>query len=135
MRLKQFAIVAFLAVSLAACTLPPLTGAPAPVAKATASPEAQIATGANANAAAISLGTAALQQRRITVAQAKAYRAIVGAAAQALDEASTVLTKCRAETGSTEKTTPDPCRASVAAMIQLALTTVANAKAAFDATK
>lgn len=103
--------------------------------QASFSPEAQIVAGSNALTAAITLATVASRNDKITVTQAKTYRAVFGTASVALDDANRELVKCRTATGSTMKTSPDPCKASVAALISMALDTIASAKRNLDAVK
>lgn len=87
-------------------------------------PEAQIVTGANAVRAAATIAADLLQKNRITVAQAKSYSAILHTASGHLDVANAVLTSCRSKTGSTQKASPDPCAASIASDIALAISVV-----------
>lgn len=84
-------------------------------------PEAQIVNGANTIAAGATLGTVLLRNDRITVVQAKSYRAILGTADSHLKAADTALLACRKSTGSSSKSNPDPCKASVEADIRLAV--------------
>ncbi len=97
------------------------------------SPEAQIATGANALTGATTLATVALRNNKITVVQAKSYRVMLGAAGQALDDANTTLVKCRADTHTAPGLASDPCQPSVVGMITLALDSIANVKRTLDA--
>ena len=85
------------------------------------SPESQIVNGANAITAGATLGTVLLRNDKITVAQAKSYRAILGTADGHLKDADRALLACRTRTGSTSKASPDPCAAGVAADIRLAV--------------
>jgi hypothetical protein len=98
----------------------------------TTSPEAQIATGANALTATTTVATVALKNDKITVAQAKSFRVMLGAASTALDDANTVLVACRKATGSTGATAPDPCAPQVTDVIRIALDTISNVKTALD---
>lgn len=113
---KLLAVIAL--VALAACaTTGTLFGS---------SPEAQIVTGANAVTAATTLATVLLKNDKITVPQAKSYRAVLGAASGHLDTANAALLTCRKTTGSTSKTAPDPCAATVASDISLAVAVVGD---------
>jgi hypothetical protein len=96
-------------------------------------PEAQIVTGANSVNAVATLGTVALKNNKITVAQAKSYSAILHTASAHLDTTNGTLVACRTKTGSTSKSSPDPCAATVADDIALALTMVADVKKILDA--
>lgn len=96
-------------------------------------PEAQIVTGANSVNAVATLGTVALKNNKISVAQAKSYSAILHTAGGHLDATNTVLVACRTRTGSTSKSSPDPCAATVNDDIALALTMVADVKKILDA--
>ncbi len=125
--MKMMLKLSLAAILLAACAT--VTDAIAP------SPESQIAAGANSLAVATTAATVALRNDKITVVQAKNFRAILGAASIALDDANGVLVKCRAATGSTSATSPDPCKPSVVSIIQLALDSVAAAKRGIDTTK
>jgi len=95
-------------------------------------PEAQIVTGANALAVATTGATVALRNDKITVAQAKNYSAILHGASATLDTANGTLLACRKASGSTSATSPDPCRTSVIADIQLALDSIASVKKTLD---
>ena len=116
-----------LAVTLGCASMPGVFGS--------ASPEAQIKAGADGLTAATTVATVALRNNAITVAQAKTYRVVLGAASTALDDANDTLVKCRAATGSASSTSPDPCKASVVDVIQVALDSVASVKAKLDAAK
>lgn len=96
-------------------------------------PEAQIVTGANSVNAVATLGTVALKNNKISVAQAKSYSAILHTASNHLDTTNAALVSCRTKTGSTSKSSPDPCTATVADDIALALTMVADVKKILDA--
>lgn len=98
-------------------------------------PEAQIVAGAGALTAATTVAGTALRNDKITVSQAKSYRVMLGAASAALDQAHADLVKCRAATGSTPTTSPDPCRPGVVPVLQLALESIANIKRTIDAGK
>lgn len=95
-------------------------------------PEAQIATGANATSAAAATGTALLKGGRITAAQAKSYSAILHAASDHLHAANKDLEACRAKTGSTSQTKPDPCAATVASDVGLAVSVIGDVQKALD---
>ena len=85
-------------------------------------PEAQIKSGADKLTAGTNLTAALLARDKITVAQAKSYRAMLGTASSALDTTNNALIECRKMTGSTQATTPDPCKQNVAADVNLVLT-------------
>lgn len=97
------------------------------------SPEAQIKAGADSLTVATTVTTTALRNDKITVLQAKNARAALGAASTALDDANGALVKCRAATGSSPSTSPDPCKASVVSIIQIALDSIASVKRNVDA--
>lgn len=96
-------------------------------------PEAQIVNGANAITATATLGTVLLKNDKITVAQARSYRAILGTADVHLKEANAALLACRANTRSTAHSVPDPCAAGIAGDIRLAVQVAGEVKAALDA--
>jgi hypothetical protein len=102
-----------LCIGLAACAAIQQAGLP--------SPEAQITAGAQAAAAATTTATTLLRDHKITVAQAKGYRNMLAAAGDSLKDADTDLLACRAQTGSTAKTTPDPCWAKISDVVRIAL--------------
>ena len=96
-------------------------------------PEAQIVTGANSVKAVATLGTVALKNDKISVAQAKSYSAILHTASSHLDVANAALVTCRSRTSSTSRSSPDPCAATVADDITLAIQVVADVKKILDA--
>lgn len=96
------------------------------------SPEAQIAAGAQAATAATTTATVLLREQKITVASAKSYRSMLGAANEGLKDANVDLVACRAATGSTEKTSPDPCWPKVADVIRIALENITSVKRTLD---
>lgn len=98
-------------------------------------PEAQIVTGANAITATVGVATVLLKNDKITVSQAKGYRAIIGAADDHLKATHAKLVACRQATGSSSKSSPDPCRASIADDVQLVLTTISEVQRTLDARK
>jgi hypothetical protein len=98
-----------------------------------ASPEAQIKTGADDVKVATVTATVALRNHVITVTQAKSYRNMLAAADEALKDANTDLLACRAATGSTSATSPDPCWPKVSDVITLALDSIAGVKKTLDA--
>lgn len=120
--MKRFLIVAALAAALTGCAS---TGGGQ-------SPEAQIAAGANALTATATLATVLLRNEKISLDQAKSYRVLLGAASSALDTAQATLVQCRQITGSTPRTTEDPCRPQVADVIVLALNSIAGVKKTLD---
>lgn len=85
------------------------------------SPEAQIVNGANLVAVGATIGGTLLKNNKITVTQAKSYRAILGTASEHLDIAALTLLECRKKTRSTSQSSPDPCAPTVADDIALAL--------------
>lgn len=97
-----------------------------------ASPEAQIAAGANTLTATTTLATVALRNQKITVSQAKSFRSMLGAASSSLDDANAALLACRKATGTTAAASPDPCAHGVTDVIKIALDTVAGVKRALD---
>lgn len=96
-------------------------------------PEQQIRDGANSVTVGATIAGSLLQVDKITKAQAVSYRAILGTAGKHLDTAFDDLKKCRAKTGSNEKTTPDPCKPSVQADIDLGTRIAADVKRTMDA--
>lgn len=107
------------------CTTNPATGLPT-LSIGTSSPEAQIKTGADAETAAATLATALLKNGKMTVSQAKSISTMLHAASTALDDANKVLLTCRASTGSTAATKPDPCSIGVAEVVALAVSSIAS---------
>lgn len=88
------------------------------------SPEAQIATGAQTVTAATTAATVALRNHAITLNAAENYRDMLAAAGKALHGADADLQKCRADTGSTAATRPDPCWPKVADVVTIALQSI-----------
>lgn len=88
-------------------------------------PEQQIRDGANSLTSATNLAIGLYQRDRMTAAQAKAYRGMLGTASDALDVTAADLAACRAMTGSTQTTNPDPCKQNVATDLNL-VTSVLN---------
>lgn len=125
--LHVVASLVVLAVALSACSV---TGG-----TLGQTPESQIVNGANSVTAATTLATALLKNDRINVTQAKGYRAILGTASGHLDTANAALVACRSKTGSTAKTSPDPCAPTVADDIALALSVVGDVQKVLDAKK
>jgi uncharacterized lipoprotein YbaY len=109
-----------LCVGLAACAAIQQVGLP--------SPEAQITAGAQAATAATTTATTLLREQKITVPQAKSYRNMLAAAGESLKDANTELLACRAQTGSTAKTTPDPCWAKISEVVRIALENIGSVK-------
>ena len=99
------------------------------------SPEAMIEAGANANVATTTLAATLLRNKKISSAQAEAYREIVIGANKSMNTMNDTLVSCRKSTGSTAATSPDPCKPAVSDLIALALKTIADVKLALDATK
>jgi uncharacterized cupredoxin-like copper-binding protein len=96
------------------------------------SPEAQITAGAQAGAAATVTANTLLRDHKITVPQAKTYRNVLAAGLEGLKDANTDLLACRTATGSTEKTTPDPCWGKVSDVVRIALESIASVKKTVD---
>ena len=96
-------------------------------------PEAQIATGANLVTAQAGVATVLLKNKQISVTQAKGYSGLLHAAGGHLEEANKALLSCRARTGSTAQTNPDPCKATVADDIALGLSVAGEVKRTLDA--
>lgn len=98
-------------------------------------PEAQVVTGANAITATVGVATVLLKNDKITVSQAKGYRALIGAVDDHLKATNAKLVDCRRLTGTTSKANPDPCKATVADDIALVLTTIGEVQKTLDARK
>lgn len=122
--MKMLIASLFAALTLSACAVTGTALGP--------TPESQIVNGANSITAAATLGTVLLRNDRITAAQAKSYRAILGTADAHLKDADKTLLACRAKTGSTAETVPDPCAAGIGADINLALSIAADVKKTLD---
>lgn len=116
MRLKAYFMFYVVAAMVAGCAITGTALGP--------TPEHQILNGANAVTAATVLATSLLRVNKITVVQAKGYRAILGTASGHLDAANVTLLDCRKRTASTSVTSPDPCVATIAADINLAVSVV-----------
>jgi hypothetical protein len=95
-----------------------------------ASPEAQIAAGAEAVTATTTLATVALRNQKITVPQAKSFRNMLAAAGESLKDANGELETCRKATGSTAATAPDPCWPKVQDVVTIALQNIAGVRTA-----
>ena len=89
-------------------------------------PEAQIAKGAQTHTAATTLATALLERRKITTAQDKDYRDMLGTASTALDGSAKRLQACRALNTGKPVATPDPCAVGVSADVNLALSVLSE---------
>lgn len=113
-----------LCIGLAACAAVQQVGLP--------SPEAQITAGAQAATAATTTATVLLREQKITVPQAKSYRNMLAAAGESLKDANTDLVACRAQTGSTPATTPDPCWAKISDVVRIAIENVTSLKRSLD---
>jgi hypothetical protein len=87
----------------------------------TTSPEAQIVQGAKVHVSAATLTTNLLARRRITTQTAQSARLMLGTASTALDASAATLAACRTSTGTQAGAAPDPCAATVAADLALAL--------------
>lgn len=120
--MKKLIAIAVLALAVTGCAITGAAFGP--------TPEAQIQTGAQAVTAATVLATTLLKNDRITVAQARGYRAILGSASGHLDQANMVLLDCRKKTGSTRETKPDPCAPTIAADIGLAVSVIGEVQRA-----
>lgn len=123
--MKKLFAVAVLALVMSACAITGTVFGP--------TPEAQIVTGANAVTAAATVATTLLKNDRITVTQAKSYRAILGTASSHLDAAQATLLECRKATASTSVAKPDPCAPGIAADISLAISVVAEVQKTLNA--
>jgi len=108
---------------LAGCGLLPVT------------PEQQIRDGANGITIGATLNGNLASVGKITKAQATSYRAILGSASGHFDVAFKALEECRTKTGSTPKTTPDPCKPTVQADIDLGNSIAADVRKTLDAKK
>jgi uncharacterized lipoprotein YbaY len=95
-----------------------------------ASPEAQIAAGAEAVTATTTLATVALRNQRITVPQAKSFRNMLAAAGESLKDANGELVACRKDTLSTPASTPDPCWPKVQDVVGIALENIGSVRKA-----
>jgi len=122
------AALAFAVAGFGGCSSPPTASAPGQAATVTLpqTPEAQIKAAADTHAAASTLGTVLLKNGKITVAQAKGFSALLHSSSAVLDDAGKTLFACRASTGSTDKTSPDPCAIGVADLIRLAADSIAS---------
>lgn len=123
--MKRFFASLFLAASLIGCAAIQQIGLP--------SPEAQITAGAQAATAATTTATVLLREHKISIPEAKSYRNMLVAAGESLKDADTELVACRAKTGSTPKTSPDPCWAGIADVVRISLTNITDVKKALDA--
>lgn len=94
------------------------------------SPETQIVNGANAVTAITTIATTLLRNDKITVIQAKGYQTILHSARDTLIDTNNTLVECRERTSSNEKTSPDPCAATVAADIKLVLSVISDVETA-----
>jgi uncharacterized lipoprotein YbaY len=122
--MKRILASVALCIGLAACAAIQQVGLP--------SPEAQITAGAHAATTATTTATVLLREQKITVPQAKSYRNMLVAAGESLKDANTDLLACRAQTGSTAKTTPDPCWAKVSDVVRIALENITSVKRTLD---
>jgi hypothetical protein len=84
------------------------------------SPESQITRGAQTHTAATNLTAALLQRNKITLEQAKQYRAMLGTASAALDGSAQTLQACRVINGP-PAAAPDPCQQNISTDTALAL--------------
>lgn len=119
-RILQFLMLCFIFAFAGCATLAP-------------TPEGQIKTGADSLTATTTLATVLLRNDKITVSQAKSYRVVLGAASTALDDANATLVDCRKKTGSTQASSPDPCKPSVTDVLGVALSSIATVKKTLDA--
>lgn len=94
------------------------------------SPEAQIKAGADTVKGLAVSGTVALREHVISLNTAKSYDAILHTAGEALNGANADLVQCRKETGSNEKTSPDPCWPKVKDVIGIALQSITSVRLA-----
>lgn len=93
-------------------------------------PESQIKIGADSVAAATAGASIALQEHKISLGQAKSYRAMLLAAGSALHDANTDLEACRKTTGSTSATSPDPCWLTIRDVVTIALQNISSIRKA-----
>lgn len=119
--MKRYFAAALLAVTLAACGLLPI------------SPEQQIRDGGNAITVSATLTSSLLRVDKINKAQAQSYVAVMKTTKEHFDVAFKTLEDCRKKTGSTEKTTPDPCKASVESDIALGVSIAGQLKVILEA--
>lgn len=115
---------AVLALALSACAVTGSVLGP--------TPEAKIVNGNNVVNTGVTLTTVTLRRDAITVSQAESYRAILKTAAGHIVDADKRLTACRTKTGSTSKTSPDPCVASVGDDIELGIKIASDVKTVLD---
>lgn len=120
-RIELFLV--FVLMTLAACSVLPT------------SPEQQIRDGANAVIATATMATSLLRLEKITVTQAKSYRALLGTASGHLDAAESALLDCRKKTSSSPATSPDPCKPTVDSDIALAVAVAGEVAKVLDAKK
>jgi hypothetical protein len=120
--MKRFIAVVVLAL-VAACGMLPM------------SPEQQIRDGSNAVTVGATVTGSLLTVDKITKPQAVSYRDILNAAGRHFNVAFKDLEACRIKTGSTPKTTPDPCKPAVQADINLGVSIAADVKKVLDAKK
>lgn len=117
------ALIAGFVIALASCATTVSVGQ---------SPEQQIAIGAQTVTAATVLATDRLREHAITVPQAKSYRNMLVAAGESLKDANGELLACRAATGSTAATVPDPCWPKVSDVVLLALQNINGVRSALE---
>jgi hypothetical protein len=97
------------------------------------SPEAQITQGAQAHTAASSLAANLLERNKITLDQAKNYRAMLGTASAALDGSAATLRACRTANAGAPGAVPDPCAVTVTTDVNLALAVLSQIETALKA--
>lgn len=122
--MKRILAVVVASLVLVACsTIGQFTGA---------SLEEQIATGANTGRAATAVARVLSSNNKITLAQARSYNVMLHSANEHLNDANKVLVACRAKTGSSQASVPDPCVGSVADDIQLGVSIATDVKRVLD---
>ena len=84
-------------------------------------PESQLQNGARTFTSGVNLLSSSFERGKITKEQAQNYRAMLSSTNATLDTSLKALKECRAKTGSTQKTSPDPCAQTVAADVNLSL--------------
>lgn len=98
----------------------------------TTSPEQQIRDGANTVTVTATVASTLLRVEKISKAQAASYLAVLKTAGSHLDVAFKTLSDCRAKTGSTPQSNPDPCKASLQSDINLGVSVAAEVKKALE---
>lgn len=111
------------ALAIAACTTPIALGP---------SSEAQLKVAVD-SVNAVGVGaTIALREHKITVNQAKGYSTMFKAVESTLIDINADLVQCRKDTGSTEKTQPDPCWPQIKDVVTVVLENLTSMKKALN---